>query len=74
RGSYRFQVKRRGDFLLLEYRDLLTESFTPLAPVEVREDYALFYTVSYGRRVEAEFFIEGDKVTMLYERYRMVKK
>ncbi len=74
RGSYRLQVRRRGDFLMLEYRDLLTESSTPLAPVKVGEDYALFYTVSYGRRVEAEFFIEGDKVTMLYERYKMVKK
>ena len=74
RGSYRLNVRRAGDFLILEYRDRLTEVVTPFAPIEVRDDYARFFTESYGRRVEAEFFVDGEKVVMIYERYKMVKK
>lgn len=73
RGSYRLAVRRRGDFLLIEYRDRLTENVTPFAPLEIEEGYARFYTESYGRRLEAEFFIEGDRITMIYERYKAVK-
>ena len=74
RGTYRVSVRRAGDFLLVEYRDRYREDVTPLAPVEVREDYARYYTVRQGGRVEAEFLIEGDRVVMVYERYKLIKK
>ncbi|MET1128262.1 MAG: serine hydrolase [Thermoproteota archaeon] len=73
RGTHRYTVKRLGDFLSIVYRDRYTETTTVLVPVELRDDYAKFYSSVNGRRVEAEFFIEGEKVVMLYERYKMVK-
>jgi len=74
KGTYRLQVRRMGDFLAVEYRDRYREVVTPLAPVDVREDYARFYTLSAGGRVEAEFFIDGGRVVMVYERYKLVKR
>ncbi len=74
KGTYRLQVRRLGDFLAVEYRDRYREVLTPLVPVEVREDYARFYTLSAGGRVEAEFFVDDGRVVMIYERYKLVKR
>jgi len=32
-----------------------------------------FYALSYGRRVDVEFFISDGGAEMIYERYRMVR-
>jgi len=74
KGTYRLQVRRLGDFLAVEYRDRYREVTTTLAPMEVREDYAKFYTLSAGGKVEVEFFIDGGRVVMVYERYKLVKR
>ncbi len=74
KGTYRVQVRRLGEILAVEYKDRYRELLTPLIPVEVREDYAKFYTPSLGGRVEAEFFIDGSRVVMVYERYKLVKR
>ncbi|MCE4612942.1 MAG: serine hydrolase [Desulfurococcales archaeon] len=73
KGTHTYCIKRVGDFLSVIYKDKYTGSTTVLAPVELKEDYAKFYTRANGRVYEAEFFIKDDKVTMLYERYKMVK-
>lgn len=73
RGTYRVRVRRRGDFLYLEYRDKYLEQVTPLVPEEVREDYAKFYTLSAGRKIYAEFWVHERGVTLIYERYRFEK-
>ncbi len=73
KGTYRVNVKRMGDFLAIEYRDRYRETVIPLVPSEVSEGYARYYTVSYGSRVDVEFFIEKGRITMLYERYKLVK-
>ncbi|MEM4659664.1 MAG: hypothetical protein QW741_03810, partial [Sulfolobales archaeon] len=70
----RVYVKRMGDFLAIEYKDRYREIVTPLVPLELSDEYAKYYTVSYGSRIDAEFFIEKDRVTMIYERYKFVKK
>jgi len=74
KSTYRVEIKRNGDFLLLTYRDRYVEYTTPLAPEELRDDYAKFYTVNNGVKMYAEFFIKDDKVTMIYERYKFIKK
>ncbi len=74
KGTYRVYVKRMGDFLAIEYKDRYREIVTPLVPLELSDEYAKYYTVSYGSRIDAEFFIEKDRVTMIYERYKFVKK
>ena len=72
KGCYRVCVRKRGGLLYLEYRDKYTESSSPLIPVEVNEDHARFYTLSYGRRIDVEFSI-SERVEMTYERYKMVR-
>ncbi|MCX8184239.1 MAG: serine hydrolase [Sulfolobales archaeon] len=74
RGTYRVSVKRAGDFLLMEYKDRYRDIQVPLVPVEISDNYMKYYTLSYGSRVEVEFTVDGDRVTMIYERYKFVKR
>ncbi len=73
KGTHRVTIKHQGDFLFIIYRDKYTEYSIPLIPEEIREDYAKFYTLSAGRKIYAEFYIEKERVMAFYERYRMVK-
>jgi len=73
-GTYRVRVVRKGDFLFFEVRGRYLEEFQPLVPVELSEDRALFYTLSYGRRIEAEFRIKDGQVELLFERYKFRRK
>ncbi len=73
RGIFRYIVKRHGEFLALVHRNRYGEETTILVPEEVKEDYARFFTFYAGRKLYAEFFINGDKVTLFYERYKLVK-
>jgi len=74
KGTYRVSIKRLGDFLAVEYKDRYREVVTPLVPLEIRDDYVKCYTLSQGAKVEAEFYIEENRVVMIYERYKLVKK
>ncbi|MDW8011014.1 MAG: serine hydrolase, partial [Sulfolobales archaeon] len=74
RGTYKVSIKRAGDILIMEYKDKYRDFQIPLMPVEIGDEYAKFYTISYGSRVEAEFIIDRDRVTMLYERYKFIKR
>jgi len=74
KGTYRVQVERAGDFLKIVYRDRYTESATVLIPEEIEEDFAKFYTYSYGRRITAEFYERNGRIEMMYERYRFMKR
>jgi CubicO group peptidase (beta-lactamase class C family) len=74
KGTYRVNIKRLGDFLAVEYKDKYREAMTPLVPTEIKEDYVKCYTLSQGTKVEAEFIIEENRVTMIYERYKLIKK
>ncbi len=51
-----------------------TEETTILVPDEVRRDYARFYTLMNGTKIPAEFFIEGNRVTLIYERFKFIKR
>jgi hypothetical protein len=71
--TMRLTVRRRAGTLVMEYRDKLVEDITPLTPVKVEEDYALFTVYTLTGRIPVEFRIKGDKVEMLYERYKLLK-
>jgi hypothetical protein len=73
KGTMRLTVRRRAGTLVIEYRDRLVEDITPLTPVKVEEDYALFTAQTLTGRIPVEFRIKGDKVEMLYERYKLLK-
>ncbi len=74
KGTHRYTVKRQGDFLVLQYKDRYHESTTILVPEEVSEDYARFFTLYGGRKMWAEFYRRDDKIVLLFERYKLVKK
>lgn len=74
KGTFHLSIERNGDFLTLVYRDKYTESKTTLVPVEIKEDYCEFYTLSNTRRIPVEFYIEKERIIMIYERYKFVKK
>jgi hypothetical protein len=67
------QVSRKGDGVLLETKGKLLESSVPFLPEEISDTYARFFTVQHSRKVVAEFLIDGEKVTLIYERYKLVK-
>lgn len=73
KGTMKLHVNRKGDALLLETKGRLLESSIPFLPEELTDSYARFFTIQHSRKVTAEFFIEGEKVTLLYERYKLVK-
>ena len=73
-GTMKANVKKKGDFLYVEIKDKYTEQIFPLIPEELEENRAMFYTISGGRRYTADFKIKDDRVEMVYERYKLVKK
>ncbi|MDM7274750.1 MAG: serine hydrolase [Thermoprotei archaeon] len=73
KGTMRLTVKRKQGTLIIEYKDKYVEEVTPLTPQRIEEDYALFYAHTLTGRIPVEFRIRGDKVEMIYERYKLVK-
>jgi len=73
KGTMKAQVRRAGDFLTLVMSDKYGSQTVPLIPVKLDKDRCLFYTLSAGSRLEVEFIIEGERTTMIYERYAMRK-
>ena len=74
KGTMTYTVRRRGDFLFLEYKDKYVEETIPLFLEECKEKSYSFYTIIRGRKMKVEFRIEGDKTWLIYERYKMLKK
>jgi len=73
KGTMRLTVRRKAGAIVLEYRDRYVEDVTPLTPAKIEEDYALFYAYTLTGRIPVEFRIKGDKVEMVYERYKLLK-
>jgi len=67
------RVKRSGDSLLLED---LYERLPPLTliPELIEEDYVRFYIVTLHTKTPIEFYIKGNTVTLVYDRYLLLKK
>jgi CubicO group peptidase (beta-lactamase class C family) len=73
-GTMKANVKKKGDFLYIEIKDRYTEEVVPLIPEKLEEDRAVFYTISGGRKYTADFKIEDDRIELLYERYKLLKR
>lgn len=69
KGTMQAQVRRAGDFLMLELRDRYTELVVPLV-LEGREGGAVtFYTWQGRRKLPVEFLVHEGRVELIYERY-----
>ncbi len=74
KGTIKVRVSKEGDFLYINERIDGKEVKVPLIPVKLTKDKAEFYTLINSRRVMVEFLISDKEVTLLYERYKLIKK
>ncbi|MEM1627771.1 MAG: serine hydrolase [Desulfurococcaceae archaeon] len=72
RDSVQIRVKANGAALIFE--DQWRKTQTPAFPEKLEENYALFYIYNIAGKIPVEFFINKDKVIMIYERYVLVKE
>ena len=73
KGTMKLTVKKKQGTLVIEYKDRYIEDITPLTPQTVEEDYALFYAHTLTGKIPVEFRVKGDRVDMVYERYKLAK-
>lgn len=71
-GTYGARVRRQGDFLMLEFKTKHQSQVVPLVPLDLSDPAnPRFYTLTLGRKMEVDFHVNGDRVDLIYERYRM---
>jgi CubicO group peptidase (beta-lactamase class C family) len=70
RGTYDAKVRRQGDFLMLEFKNRLSEMTVPLVPLDLNPECPRFYTLTGGRKLLVEFLVRDGQVDLIYERYR----
>ena len=73
-GTMKASVEKKGSFLFLKIEDRYTEHIAPLVPDKIEDNVAIFYTISDWRGYTVEFRDKYDKVELIYERYKLVKK
>jgi CubicO group peptidase (beta-lactamase class C family) len=73
KGTIKINVRRKGDFLLAEFKDKHTEEMYPLVPVKLQEDYAAFYTLEDGAKMTTEFYLRDGKIEWIFDRYKAIK-
>jgi CubicO group peptidase (beta-lactamase class C family) len=73
KSTMKAQVKKRGDFLMIEVKDKYTDATVPLIPSKLGKDLRTFYTLDNSNRLLVEFRVRKDETSMLYERYYMKK-
>jgi CubicO group peptidase (beta-lactamase class C family) len=74
KGTIKISVRRKGDFLLAEFKGKHAKETFPLVPVKLQEDYASFYTLQDGARITTEFHVRGGSIEWIFERYKAIKK
>jgi len=62
-----------GGILQLEIKDKYTDMIIPLIPEDIEGEVKKFYTIEAGAKLPVEFIVEGEKVDLIYERYRLKK-
>ncbi len=73
-GTIRVTITSQGDYLIMRSTTRYTEENVILVPEEIRDDYARYFALINGSKIPAEFYIEGDKVYLIHERFRYVKR
>jgi CubicO group peptidase (beta-lactamase class C family) len=68
-GTTSITVKPAGDFLMMVSSSKFGTMTTPLIPESLDGNRKVFYTLAGGSRVEAEFILEGERITLTFERY-----
>jgi len=69
KGTMKIQVRRSGDFLTVVALGKFGGNVTPLIPVSLEGDKRTFFTLGGASKTYADFTLDGDKATMVMERY-----
>jgi CubicO group peptidase (beta-lactamase class C family) len=73
KGTMKAQVVSKGGILELEIKDKYTDMIIPLIPENIEGTVKKFYVLQSGGKLPVEFIVEGEKVDLIYERYRLKK-
>jgi hypothetical protein len=73
KGTMRVQVSARGGILVAEIKDRYVDTIIPLVPDKLEGDLKTFHAIQPAARLPVEFTVQGDKVDLIYERYRLKK-
>lgn len=73
KGTMRAQITARGGILLIEIKDRYVDTIVPLLPDALEGDSKSFYAIQPAAKLPVEFLVKGDKVDLIYERYRLKK-
>lgn len=71
KGTMKAQVVSKSGILQLEIKDKYTDMIISPIPEGVEGEVKTFYTVQAGGKLPVEFIVKGDKVDLIYERYRL---
>jgi CubicO group peptidase (beta-lactamase class C family) len=70
RGTFPATVRRKGDLLMLEFKNKHSEESVPLVPFDLNPEQSRFHTVGGGYRQVVAFSHRDAGVELLYERYK----
>ncbi len=73
KGTMDARVVPKGGLLQIEICDKYTDMIIPLIPEDIEGNVKRFYAVQAGGKLPVEFIVEGDRVELIYERYRLRK-
>jgi CubicO group peptidase (beta-lactamase class C family) len=68
-GTTKVQIRKAGDFLMAVSQGKFGGNTIPFIPVNLEGNKRTFYTLAGGNKIYAEFILEEDKTTLVYERY-----
>ena len=69
KGTHRAEVRRDGDYLIVENKHNYGSVSSTLVPFDLDSGHSRFHVYGSGHRQVVEFFCEGDCVQLLHERY-----
>ena len=74
KGTAKIAIAKRGGILYFEYKNKYEEEIIPLTPEKLEEDHARFYVIAAGVKTTFEFEIKNDKIELVDQRKKFVKK
>ncbi|MEM3823975.1 MAG: serine hydrolase, partial [Candidatus Bathyarchaeia archaeon] len=73
KGTMKAQIVSKGGILQLEIKDRYTDMIIPLIPEDIEGTVKKFYALQSGGKLPVEFMVVGERVDLIYERYRLRK-
>ncbi|MEM3769760.1 MAG: serine hydrolase [Candidatus Bathyarchaeia archaeon] len=73
KGTMDAKVVPKGGLLQIEICDKYTDMIILLIPEDIEGGVKRFYALQAGGKIPVEFIVDGERVELIYERYRLKK-